>query len=107
MRNPPPAIKQVLRHFEPMFSERVWEWAKILPVGAILTPSKRIVSSALQVMGLNQERQYHPQGASDHRYIGLVPQRCVASCAALGAARQSGGRRPDNGTPASGFALYG
>ena len=29
MRNLPPAIIYVLRHFEPMFSERVWEWAKI------------------------------------------------------------------------------
>lgn len=58
MRNLPPAIIQVLRHFEPMFSERVWEWAKILLVGAILAPGKRTVSSALRVMGLSQERQF-------------------------------------------------
>jgi hypothetical protein len=41
-----------------MFSERVWEWAKILLIGAILAPGKRTVSSALRVMGLSQERQY-------------------------------------------------
>jgi len=41
-----------------MFSERVWEWAKILLVGAILTRGKRTVTSALRVMGLSQERQY-------------------------------------------------
>jgi hypothetical protein len=58
MRNLPPAIIQVLRQFEPLFSERVWEWAKILLVGAILAPGKRTVSSALRVMGLSQERQY-------------------------------------------------
>ena len=58
MRNLPPAIIQVLRQFEPMFSERVWEWAKILLVGAILAPGKRTVTSALRVMGLSQERQF-------------------------------------------------
>jgi hypothetical protein len=41
-----------------MFSERVWEWAKILLVGAILAPGKRTVTSALRVMGLSQERQF-------------------------------------------------
>jgi len=58
MRNLPPAIIYVLRHFEPMFSERVWEWAKILLVGAILAPGKRTVTSALRVMGLSPERQF-------------------------------------------------
>jgi hypothetical protein len=58
MRNLPPVIIQVLRHFEPRFSERVWEWAKILLVGAILVPGKRTVTSALRVMGLSQERQF-------------------------------------------------
>lgn len=58
MRNLPLPIIHVLRHFEPMFSERVWEWATILLVGAILTPGKRTVTSALRVMGLSQERQY-------------------------------------------------
>lgn len=58
MRNLPPAIINVLRHFEPMFSERVWEWAKVLLVGAILAPGKRTVTSALRVMGLSQERQF-------------------------------------------------
>lgn len=57
MRNLPPAIIYVLRHFEPMFSERVWEWAKILLVGAILAPGERTVTAALRVMGLSQERQ--------------------------------------------------
>jgi hypothetical protein len=54
----PKAIIQVLRHFEPVLSERVWEWAKILLVGAILTPGQRTVSAALRVMGLSGEAQY-------------------------------------------------
>lgn len=54
----PKAIIQVLRHFEPVLSERVWEWAKILLVGAILTPGQRTVTAALRVMGLSDEAQY-------------------------------------------------
>jgi len=54
----PKPIIQVLRWFEPVFSERVWEWAKILLVGAILTPGQRTVSAALRVMGLSGEAQY-------------------------------------------------
>jgi DDE superfamily endonuclease len=58
MRNLPEAIITVLRHFELAFSEQVWEWAKILLVGAILAPSKRTVTSVLRVMGLSHERQF-------------------------------------------------
>ena len=58
MRNLPEAIIHVLRHFELAFSERVWEWAKILLVGAILAPGKRTVTASLRVMGLSQERQF-------------------------------------------------
>jgi hypothetical protein len=58
MRDLPPAIIHVLRHFAPLFSERVWEWAKILLVGAILTPGTRTVTAALRAMGLSQETQF-------------------------------------------------
>lgn len=58
MRNLPRAIIQVLRPFELLFSERVWEWAKILLVGAILAPGKRTVTAALRVMGLSDEQQF-------------------------------------------------
>jgi hypothetical protein len=54
----PQAIIQGLRPFERVFSERVWEWAKVLLVGAILAPGKRTVTSALRVMGLSEEAQY-------------------------------------------------
>jgi DDE superfamily endonuclease len=58
MRNLPAAIIQALRPFERAFSERVWEWTKILVVGAILAPGKRTVTAALRVMGLQGERQF-------------------------------------------------
>lgn len=54
----PKPIIQVLRWFEPVFSERIWAWAQVLLVGAILTPGQRTVSAALRVMGLSGERQY-------------------------------------------------
>lgn len=54
----PKRIIQVLRCFEEVFSERVWEWAKVLLIGAILAPGERTVTAILRVMGLNQERQF-------------------------------------------------
>src|SRR5262245_1166527 len=58
MRDLPEAIIHVLRHFELAFSEPIWEWAKILLVGAILAPGIRTVTATLRVMGLSQERQF-------------------------------------------------
>jgi DDE superfamily endonuclease len=58
MRDLPEAIITVLRHFELAFSEQVWEWARILLVGAVLAPGIRTVTSVLRVMGLSQERQF-------------------------------------------------
>lgn len=58
MRNLPGAIIHVLRQFEVLFSERVWEWAKILLVGAILAPGKRTVTAVLRVMGLSGDAQF-------------------------------------------------
>ena len=58
MRNLPPQIIHVLRHFELLFSERTWEWVKILLVGALLAPGKRTVTACLRVMGLSHERQF-------------------------------------------------
>jgi hypothetical protein len=58
MRNLPRAIIPVLRPFELLFSERVWQWAKILLIGAILAPGKRTVTAVLRVMGLSDEAQF-------------------------------------------------
>jgi len=58
MRNLPLAIIHVLRQFESVFSERVWDYAKVLLVGAILAPGIRTVTGALRVMGLSHETQF-------------------------------------------------
>jgi DDE superfamily endonuclease len=58
MTNLPIGIIHLLRQFEEVFSERVWEWAKILVVGAMLAPGERTVASILRVMGLQNEQQF-------------------------------------------------
>ena len=54
----PREIVRVLRVFEEVFSERVWDWVQVLVVGAILTPGQRTVAAVLRVMGLSDERQF-------------------------------------------------
>ena len=54
----PAEIMALLSVFAPVFSERVFEWVKVLVVGAILTPQKRTVSAVLRVMGLSDEAQF-------------------------------------------------
>src|SRR5437764_12157093 len=54
----PKRIIQVLRHFETVFSERVWEWAKVLVIGAILVPGERTVAAILRVMGCADDKQF-------------------------------------------------
>jgi len=54
----PAEIMTLIAAFAPVFSERVWDWAQVLIVGAVLAPKKRTVSAVLRVMGLSQEQQY-------------------------------------------------
>jgi hypothetical protein len=55
---PPSQIMTILHHFQPVFSRRVWDWAQVLVIGAILAPGKRTVTAVLRVMGLSKERQF-------------------------------------------------
>ena len=48
----PDKIIAVLSAFAPLFSRRVFASAQVLLIGAILTPARRTVASALRVMGL-------------------------------------------------------
>ena len=54
----PKRIIPVLRHFETALSERVWEWAKVLVIGAILAPGERTVAAILRVMGCADDKQF-------------------------------------------------
>ena len=58
MQTLPKRIRHVLRHFEGGFSERVWEWAKVLLIGAILAPGERTVAAILRVMGCSDEKHF-------------------------------------------------
>src|SRR5262245_36005053 len=55
----------VLQPFAPAFRACVWEWAKVLLVGAILAPGGRTVTAVLRAVGLSQERHF----ANYHRVL--------------------------------------
>jgi hypothetical protein len=55
----PTTMIRILAPFAPLFSERVFEHVQVLMAGAILTPGKRTVSSALRAMGLDQQKSFH------------------------------------------------
>jgi len=54
----PPELASVLLAFHSLFSQRVWQYASVLLLGAILSPGKRTVSSALRMMGLSTQRHF-------------------------------------------------
>jgi DDE superfamily endonuclease len=58
MSHLPKRIIHLVRQFECALSERVWERAKVLLIGAILAPGERTVTAILRVMGLSQENQF-------------------------------------------------
>lgn len=71
----PKRIIHMLRHFEPILSERVWEWAKVLVIGAILAPGERTVAAILRVMGCADEKQFQ----NYHRVLNrAVLQKLIA-----------------------------
>jgi DDE superfamily endonuclease len=54
----PETIVPVLAPFALLFSERVWQHAPVLLLGAMLTPGSRTVTGTLRVMGLALERHF-------------------------------------------------
>jgi hypothetical protein len=48
----------ILGAFARLFSRHVWEHAKVLLVGAILSPAERTVTAALRAMGLSREKHF-------------------------------------------------
>ena len=59
MHTLPATMIRLLAPFVPLFSKRVWQNAQVLLMGAILTPGRRTVSSALRAMGLDQHKRFH------------------------------------------------
>jgi DDE superfamily endonuclease len=59
MLNLPPIVIDLIDPFAPCFcGVTTWMKARILLIGAILTPGKRVVTEALRVMGLSQSQQF-------------------------------------------------
>ena len=54
----PAAIILLLTNFAPVFSKPVWQHGVVLVIGAILSPGKRTVTSALRIMGLSDEQHF-------------------------------------------------
>jgi hypothetical protein len=79
VRTLPPKMVQALAPFAPLFSKRVWQHAQLLLVGAILTPGRRTVSSALRAMGLDQYERFHRyhRVLSRARWSSLVASRIL------------------------------
>ena len=79
MSSLPEEVLCVLAHFAPLFSRRVWMQAQVLAVGAILSPGKRTVTSALKVMGLSDERHFinYHRVLSRARWSGLAASRIL------------------------------
>jgi hypothetical protein len=48
----------ILGAFASLFSQRIWEHAKILFMGAILCPAERTVTAVLRMMGLSWEKHF-------------------------------------------------
>ena len=61
----PPEIMILLLNFAPLFTPRTWPYVPVLVAGSLLTPQRRMVSSALRVMGLAQVRWF----ANFHRVL--------------------------------------
>jgi hypothetical protein len=48
----------ILDAFARLFSKRIWEQARLLLIGAILSPAERTVTATLRVMGLSGEKHF-------------------------------------------------
>ena len=54
----PAVIVTLLLPFERLFDPRTWRKAQLLVMGAILSPGKRTVSSALNILGIGQHGDF-------------------------------------------------
>jgi hypothetical protein len=61
----PIELMNVITVFAPLFTKPTWEHVKLLIAGAILSPGKRTITSALRVMGRGQKKDFQ----SFHRVL--------------------------------------
>jgi hypothetical protein len=60
----PARFAAVIPCFAPLFSQRSWQYAELLLIGAILAPGQRTVASILRIAGLGRERRF-----VNHHYV--------------------------------------
>ena len=58
MADLPARFAGLILSFAPLFVHRSWRHAQLLLIGAILTPGRRTVASALRIMGRAQDRRF-------------------------------------------------
>ncbi len=77
----PRTILPLLAAFAPVFSRRVWRYARVLAAGALLTPGKRTVAAALRVAGLADARRFerYHRVLNRARWSGLAVSRILLS----------------------------
>ena len=77
----PPAVHTLILNFAPLCSKRVFASARLLLVGAILSPGKRTVTSLLGLMGQGQSKaptcQTDPRVLNRARWSALQGSRLV------------------------------
>ena len=54
----PSEYTTILTSFARLFSRRIWQYAQVLLIGAILTPGQRTVAAVLRIMGLEAEQHF-------------------------------------------------
>jgi hypothetical protein len=60
-------LVSLLQNFASLFDARVWSYAQLLLVGAMLAPGKRTVTSVLRLMGLSSEKRFQNYHRVLHR----------------------------------------
>jgi hypothetical protein len=58
MHTLPAELLNLIVIFQPLFAKPVWEHAKVLLLGALLTRGKRTVTACLRVVGLSEEQAF-------------------------------------------------
>jgi DDE superfamily endonuclease len=61
----PARFAGIILAFAPLFVHRTWRHARVLLIGAILTPGRRTVTSLLRITGRARERRF----VNDHRVL--------------------------------------
>ncbi|MCP4196167.1 MAG: transposase [Proteobacteria bacterium] len=91
---PAPEMVQLINVFTIAFTVPTWRHATVLLIGAILTPGRRTVASALRVMGMGDKRRFEKYHRLLNRsrwealllgrlLLGLIIKLCVPDDAPL------------------------